>query len=74
MRELPPIELTEVVAMRTGEFWRKKKGVWTVNDKIFNVDSVRANLKKALQKFGRTVMAVEVGCTPCIHTLRKGVY
>jgi FtsP/CotA-like multicopper oxidase with cupredoxin domain len=45
MRELPPIDLTEVAARRTWEFARKN-GVWTVNDKIFNVNSVRANPKK----------------------------
>ncbi len=45
MRDLPPIDLTEVVARRTWEFGRKN-GVWTVNDQIFNVNSVSANPKK----------------------------
>ena len=45
MRELPPIDLTEVVARRTWEFGRKN-GVWTVNDQIFNVHSVSAKPKK----------------------------
>ena len=45
MRDLPPIDLTEVVARRTWVFGRKN-GVWTVNDQIFNVNSVSANPKK----------------------------
>ena len=45
MREQPPINLTEVVARRTWVFGRKN-GAWTINDQFFNVNSVRANVKK----------------------------
>ena len=45
MRNLPPINLTEVVARRTWEFGRKN-GAWTINDQFFNVNIVRANVKK----------------------------
>jgi FtsP/CotA-like multicopper oxidase with cupredoxin domain len=45
LRKLPPIDLTQVAARRTWDFARKN-GVWTVNDRIFNVNDVRANPKK----------------------------
>ena len=45
MRELPPIDLTEVSARRTWEFARKN-GVWTVNDQVFNITNPRAKPKK----------------------------
>jgi FtsP/CotA-like multicopper oxidase with cupredoxin domain len=45
LRKLPPIDLTRVVKRRTFEFGRKG-GVWTVNDKIFNVNDIQASVKK----------------------------
>jgi FtsP/CotA-like multicopper oxidase with cupredoxin domain len=45
LRELPPIDLTEVAARRTWVFERTN-GVWVVNGKIFNVNSIEANPKK----------------------------
>jgi FtsP/CotA-like multicopper oxidase with cupredoxin domain len=45
MRALPPINLAEVAARRTFVFARKG-GVWVVNDKIFNVNTVDANPKR----------------------------
>jgi FtsP/CotA-like multicopper oxidase with cupredoxin domain len=45
LRKLPPIDLTRVVKKRTFEFARKG-GVWTVNDKIFNVNEISATIKK----------------------------
>jgi FtsP/CotA-like multicopper oxidase with cupredoxin domain len=45
LRQLPPIDLTEVAARRTWDF-KRTNGVWTVNDQIFEVNSIRANPKK----------------------------
>ena len=45
MRELPPIDLSEVAARRTWEFARKN-GFWTVNDQVFDVRNKRASPKK----------------------------
>jgi FtsP/CotA-like multicopper oxidase with cupredoxin domain len=45
MRALPPIDLTEVAARRTFVFERKN-GVWVVNGKIFNINSIEANPKR----------------------------
>ena len=44
LRDLPPIDLTEVAARRTWEFGRKN-GVWTVNEKIFEINNPRAKPK-----------------------------
>jgi FtsP/CotA-like multicopper oxidase with cupredoxin domain len=44
LRALPPIDLTEVSARRTFVFERKN-GVWVVNGKIFNINSIEANPK-----------------------------
>jgi FtsP/CotA-like multicopper oxidase with cupredoxin domain len=45
LRSLPPIDLTKVVQRRTFVFGRNN-GVWTVNGKIFNVNTPVATPKK----------------------------
>jgi FtsP/CotA-like multicopper oxidase with cupredoxin domain len=45
LRELPPINLTEVVKNRTFEF-DKVNEVWTVNGKIFDMDNPTAIVKR----------------------------
>ncbi len=45
MRALPPIDLTEVAARRTFAFGRKG-GLWVVNDKIFEVNTIDASPKR----------------------------
>ena len=45
LRELPPIDMREVVATRTWRFERKN-GAWAINGKFFNVNEVRATPRK----------------------------
>lgn len=45
LRELPPIELDKVTNIRNFEFARSG-GVWTINDKIFNVFQADVNFRK----------------------------
>jgi FtsP/CotA-like multicopper oxidase with cupredoxin domain len=45
LRELPPIDLSEVVATRRFQF-KRANGIWTVNDRIFDVNTPIAQVKK----------------------------
>lgn len=54
LRELPPIDLSEVVQTRTWEFARKN-GVWTVNDKTFEIGRVSAKPKTGTAEIWKLV-------------------
>ena len=45
LRPQPDIDLSEVVARRSWRF-KRTNGIWTINDRIFDLDEVRATIKK----------------------------
>lgn len=65
LRELPPIDLNEVVVRRTWDFSRSN-GMWVVNGQVFNVLNVRADPKKGTAEIW-TLRNVDNGWSHPIH-------
>jgi hypothetical protein len=59
LRELPPINLAEVVRTRKWRFDRENE-VWTVNRKIFNVNNSTAAPRRCLRDSARHLAATKM--------------
>ena len=65
LRELPPIDLSEVVQRRTWDFHRSN-GMWVVNSQVFNVRTVRADPTKGTAEIW-TLRNLDNGWSHPIH-------